>query len=97
MEKEQIIRYLQEHKENFKERYGVLKIGLFGSYARGEQNEKSDIDIVVKLDNEHKRLQYFFGLKRELEDAFATPVDLGMEDSIKPLVKRYIQKEIIYA
>ncbi len=96
MDKQQILQYLKEHKDELQQRYGVVKIGLFGSYAKDEQNENSDIDIVVEIDKEHKRLSSFFGLKRELEKAFAKRVDLGTQSSIKPLVKKYIQKEILY-
>lgn len=51
MEKEDIINFISVHKAEFQQKYGVNKIGLFGSYARGETFEGSDIDIVVELKN----------------------------------------------
>ena len=47
MNKEKIIAYLVSHKEEFKEKYGVTRIGFFGSYVRGTHTENSDIDIAV--------------------------------------------------
>ncbi|MEC9491658.1 nucleotidyltransferase family protein [Flexistipes sp.] len=48
--KEQILQYLREHKKELYEKYGVRKIGLFGSYARGNKSENSDIDLLLELE-----------------------------------------------
>ena len=47
---EEIKRILLEHKEEIRQKYGIIILGVFGSYARGEQKETSDIDIIVELD-----------------------------------------------
>jgi len=47
---EEIKRILTEHKEGLKQKYGMVILGVFGSYARGEQKETSDLDILVKLE-----------------------------------------------
>jgi len=96
MDKDEIIQYLKKHKNELKEMFGVIKIGLFGSYVTGKYKEASDIDICVTLDDEHKRLHNFLSLERELSSVFEKKVDLGIEESLKPFVKKQIEKEIIY-
>ncbi|MCL4430948.1 MAG: nucleotidyltransferase family protein, partial [Epsilonproteobacteria bacterium] len=85
-----------QHKKELHEKYGVIKIGLFGSYARDEQTEDSDIDIAVEIVKERKNIHTFLNLKREMEKAFEKKVDLGIESTLKPLAKIYIANEIIY-
>jgi len=71
--------------------YGIKKAGIFGSYARGEQKKKSDIDILVKP---KKGMGYdFFGLAIELEEKLGKKVDLISYDSISPYLKEYILKD----
>jgi len=96
MDRNEIIRYLKEHKNELREMFGVVKIGLFGSYVTGKHKDTSDIDICVTLDEEHKRLHNFLSLERELSGVFGKKVDLGIEESLKPFVKKQIEKEIIY-
>jgi len=96
VDKKIILDYLAKNKEIFKEKYGVTKIGLFGSYVRNEQRDDSDIDIAVEMIEEKKTLRTFFGFKQEIELAFGKKVDLGIESTLKPIAKEYILKEIIY-
>ncbi len=70
----------------------VTKAGIFGSYARGEQKENSDIDILVEYPKA-KSLLDFIGLKHELEDALGKKVDLVEYGAIKPRIKKRILKE----
>jgi predicted nucleotidyltransferase len=73
---------------------GVRKLGLFGSYVRGEQTPDSDMDFVVILDNYH--FDTYMDVKIFLEDFFGSEVDLVPEDSIKPDLRPYILKEVVY-
>jgi predicted nucleotidyltransferase len=91
-----IIDFLSSHKEELKQRFGVTSIGLFGSCARSEAREDSDIDIAIELRPDHKSLRNFFGLRRYLEQELGRPVDLGIESTLKPQVKEEIDKEIIH-
>ena len=95
MTKEEIINFLSSKKEFMKERYGVLKIGLFGSYARAENSDISDIDIAVELKDEN-RVDNYFGLLHFLEDNLHKKIDLGIESNLKEPIKKYIEKEIIH-
>ncbi|MBT1071758.1 nucleotidyltransferase family protein [Pelotalea chapellei] len=94
MTRDQILNFLKQHRQEMTERFGVTKIGLFGSYARGDAREDSDIDVVIEL--AVYTADGYFGLLHFLEDNFEKRIDLGIESNIKPLIKSYIQKEIIY-
>ena len=73
-------------------KYGVKKVGLFGSYAKGLAKEDSDIDLLVEIDSEISLLD-FVGLKLEIEDVLGINVDLVEYSSIKPRLKDKIINE----
>lgn len=70
-----------------------IRIGVFGSYSRGEMNEESDIDILYSF---QKKITLFdlVGLKLELEDALKRKVDLVSEQGINKYIKPYILKDL---
>ena len=96
MTKEIILESLTAHKQELFSKYGLLKIGLFGSYARDEQREDSDIDIAIEIQKDKKNIHTFLKIKREMENLFGKNVDLGIESTLKPIAREYINKEIIY-
>ena len=72
--------------------HGIVKAGIFGSYARGEQNKKSDIDILIEFDGS---LLDLVKLERELKEKLGIKIDLLTYSSISPyLKKRIFQEEI---
>lgn len=71
---------------------GVIKAGIFGSYARGEQKKKSDVDLLVET-KKSMSLFDFVGLKLALENRLKKKIDLVEYKAIKPLIKRGILKE----
>ena len=75
-------------------KYGVKRIGLFGSYVRGTATATSDIDFLVEL--ERLTFDDYMGLAVFLEELFQKDVDLVTPTSIKPGVKPYVEKEIEY-
>lgn len=75
--------------------FGVKRLGLFGSYAVGTENKKSDIDLLV--DFEDKTFDNYMGLKFFLENQFKKRVDLVIRDAIKPQLKPLILKQVKYA
>ena len=91
--KNQIITFLKQNKQQIQEKYKVHKIALFGSFARDEANENSDIDILVDM---IPSFDNFFDLKYFLEDEFKTTVDLGKEKNMRLFIKNKIQEDIIY-
>jgi len=96
MTKNEILTFLREKKSYLAEQYGVISIGLFGSYARDEARDDSDIDIVVELQNKNKFMNFFY-LKYYLEEHLKKSIDIGIESTLKPIAKEYIDKDIIYA
>ncbi|MBI1870666.1 MAG: nucleotidyltransferase family protein [Chlamydiae bacterium] len=96
MTRDEILHFLQRHKAELKTNFGVVSIGLFGSYARNEAREESDIDILVDIVSPNK-FRSFFNLNHFLESSFKKKVDLGLESSLKEFIRRRIQKDVIYA
>ena len=83
---------LKEKKHYMSEHYYVSKIGIFGSYSRDEQTEKSDIDILVEFD---RPVGFeFIDLKDYLESLFGKPVDLVTINALKPMMKEEIISEV---
>jgi len=94
----EILNYLHENKEVFRDNYGISRIGLFGSYARNEQTEQSDVDILIEM---KKDTEDIFGKRLQLRDLlryrFAKNVDICHEKAIKPIFREMVLKDAIYA
>ncbi len=87
----EIVKTLKEHSDILKN-YKVKRIGLFGSFARGEQREDSDIDFLVEF--EIPSFDNFMDLVFYLEDLFGRKVELITSGSLSPYIQPYIEKEI---
>jgi len=96
---EEIIRTLKEHSDTLM-KYKVKKIGLFGSFAKGNQKKESDIDFLVEFDmsafdeNFKGLSDNFIGLAFYLEDLFGRRVELITNGSLSPYIQPYIEKEV---
>jgi uncharacterized protein len=97
MTKEEILAYLKSKQQFFYDNFGIKFIGLFGSFSRDEAKDSSDIDILYHLE-ENKKLSMFKYLKVNslLEEFFNRKVDLVRDETIKPQIKNYIDKDLIY-
>jgi len=93
---EEILKLIQQNRERIK-KYGVKRIGLFGSYLKGEQKEDSDIDILVEFEKGKKTFDNYMELKFFLEELFRRRVDLVIAESVKPELKKYIMRIVRYA
>ena len=76
------------------EEFGISKIAVFGSYARGEDKPDSDIDIIVNMSN-HFGIYKFIGLKQSLEDKLGKRVDLVEPQCLEPLIKDEVLSQAI--
>jgi uncharacterized protein len=76
---------------------GVKRVGLFGSFSRGENKEGSDIDFLVEFNEGQKSYDNFIELSFLLEEIFKNKVDLLTLESLSPYLKPYILKEIEFA
>jgi len=92
---EKILRKIEENKDKVK-KFGVKKMGLFGSYIKGRQKQKSDIDILVEFEKGMKTFDNYMDLKFFLEDLFNCKVDLVIVETIKPEFKSYILENVKY-
>ena len=92
--RDQILQILKEKKTELRKKYPISEIGLFGSYARGEHNEKSDIDILVDFDG-RIGIEYI-ALAHELEDIFNAKIDLVSRKGIKQRYLASVEKNLIH-
>ena len=92
---EEIKRILVEHKEILKKKFRVKEIGIFGSYVRGEQKKDSDIDILVEFE-ETPTLLEFMELENYLTEILGVKVDLVMKRALKPTIKEFVLREVVY-
>jgi len=89
-----VIETLKQHEREIKERYGVRRIGVFGSYVRGEQKETSDIDILVEFDE--PTFDNFMNLSFYLEGLFGKKVDLITTRGMSPYISPVVEKEVVW-
>ncbi len=91
----EVKKIIAANKEELKEKFGVKRIGIFGSYARGEQTKKSDLDVLVEL----SRPIGLFGLM-DLQDYIrrrvGMKVDLVPREGLKPIIKKEILREVVF-
>ena len=92
----EIVLYLRDKKAFLHEKFGVTRIGVFGSFAQGGQTIRSDIDLLVEFEKSKKSIHTFLQLRRLLEKELSREVDLGIEHSLKPIVRENIKGKIIY-
>ena len=86
---------LKGSEQFLKERFLVKKIGVFGSYSRGEQTRKSDVDVLVEF-IEEPSLFKFLDLENYLRELLGIKVDLVMKNALKPNIGKHILDEVIY-
>lgn len=90
-----ILNLLKAKKPELTKRYPISELGLFGSYARGDFNEKSDIDILVDFNARIDGFDYI-KLAHELEDMFRYKIDLVSRNGIKPGYLPFVEKNLIH-
>lgn len=88
---------LRKNESEIKKKFGVKKIGIFGSFARGEEKDGSDIDVLVEFKEDCKTFDNYMDLKFTLEDLFSRKIDLVTMDALRPQLKDGILQEVIYA
>ncbi|MFH1856792.1 MAG: nucleotidyltransferase domain-containing protein [Candidatus Omnitrophota bacterium] len=91
LSKENITNFLKENKIRFK-KYGVVKIGLFGSYVNEKNKKRSDVDILVEFNK--GTFDNYLGLRGDLEKKLHAKVDLVSIKALKNRMKSYILKEV---
>ena len=95
MGREEVIRTLRQHMSEIRG-YGVARLAIFGSLARGEETPGSDVDILVEF-TQPVGLFAFVSLQRYLESLIGRSVDLAMPDALRPEMREAILAEAVYA
>ena len=92
---EEIKKVLQKHREEFREQYGLKEIGIFGSYVKGEQKEKSDIDMLIELEKPIGFVR-FMKLENALSQPLGVRVEMVTRKALKPHIGKRILQEVKY-
>jgi len=95
MNRSEALTLLREHKPTLTQRFGVLRLALFGSTARDNARESSDVDVLVAFDGPATSARYF-GVQFYLEDLLGHPVDLVTEQALRRELRPYIEKEAVH-
>ncbi len=97
LNKNEVLDFLRNHRHTLKSDYNINKIGLIGSFARGEQTESSDIDLLIEFEPDTADI---YGkktkLKQLLKTSFHRDIDICREKYIKPYFKNYLLRDVIY-
>lgn len=86
---------LKQHRRELESEFGVKELGLFGSYVRNEQSEKSDVDILVEFEHPISLFR-FIDLEERLSQIVECRVDLVTKKGLKPFIGRQILSEVVY-
>jgi hypothetical protein len=94
MKRDDILSRLRERRREISERFGVERVGLFGSAARDELREDSDVDVLVSF-RDQATFDGYMGLKFYLEELFGRKVDLVTEKGLKPRARTHVERDLI--
>ena len=86
---------IRSNRKELQQDYGLLKIGIFGSYARDEQDKNSDVDILVEIKRPMGLIK-LMGLERRLSGLLNTKVDLVTKKALKPYIGKRVLEEVRY-
>lgn len=95
MDRSQTLTLLQSHLPTLAQEYGVKSLALFGSMARDQAGEASDVDILVAFDGPATSARYF-GLQFYLEDLLGRPVDLVTDKALRSELRPYVEREAVH-
>lgn len=91
---DELLARLQAELPELREQWGVRSLGVFGSYVRGEQRPRSDLDLLVEFDDRPVGLLHLIGLERHLSDLLGMKVDLVERRGFKPAIGRHVLAEV---
>jgi uncharacterized protein len=87
---------IRKRKPELQATFHVLEIGVFGSFARGEQTRRSDVDILVDIEPEYITFDNYADLLEFLEGKLRRKVDLVLRDAVREELKPYVLREVVY-
>jgi len=89
MDRAEILKILAQHHDELAKQYGVTKLGIFGSVARGEASDASDVDVIIEM--EKPDLFFMVHIKHDLEKLLHCPVDIV---HYRPRMNSYLKEQI---
>lgn len=92
--REQILKALSDHRHELAQRYGVKQLALFGSAARDELRDDSDVDVLVEFEGP-ATYDGYFKLQDHLQVLLGRTVDLVTERGLKPRARRHVEKDLV--
>jgi predicted nucleotidyltransferase len=95
-EKSSFVAQLEEVLPLLREQFGVTKIGIFGSTARGEDRPESDVDVLVELSPDRLTFRNFMALADFLEELYGWKVDLLTVGGLDPLIRQDVESEVVW-
>lgn len=96
MKQKEALEVLQSYKREHADEFGIVRIGIFGSVARNEATEESDVDVIIET--KHPNLFKLSRIRLDLEELMHTHVDLvSYRESMNTFLKEQIRKEAVYA
>ena len=93
LSRDDVIETLRDHKQILKDRYGVAQISLYGSFARDEANEDSDIDLIIDFD-ETPNWHVFYGAQRYIESIFGRSVDVSRSGNLRKEIQPHVNRDL---
>jgi predicted nucleotidyltransferase len=95
MDRRAILDRLNAEAPGLRKKYGVKSLAVFGSMARGDDREDSDVDILVTFEDQ-PTFRGYMGLKLDLEDLFGRRVDLATPDTLRPEIRLNVERDLIH-
>ena len=94
MNRDEVLNTLRAHKPTLAERFGVTGLSLFGSFARDQATDRSDVDILVMFDRPATSSSYF-GVQFYIEDLLGRRVDLVTDRALRPEIRPYVERDAL--
>jgi predicted nucleotidyltransferase len=92
---DQVLTTLRAHLPELRRRHGIRSLAVFGSYVRGEQKRRSDLDLLVEFDDRGLSLFDFVEIENYLSEILGVKVDLVERSTLKPAIGRHILEEAL--
>ena len=94
MNRDEVLSLLRAHKATLAQRFGVVELRLYGSFARNQAAGDSDVDVLVRFDAPPDWRRYF-GAQAYLEDLLGRPVDMATNQELRAEIRPYVERELI--
>lgn len=94
MGREEVLGLLRMHKKALAQRFGVVELKLYGSFARDQAADDSDVDVLVRFDAPLDWRRYF-GAQAYLEDLLERPVDMAIDQELRAEIRPYVARELV--